>query len=301
MRKDAPMRRLVLLVVLAWLAAAGGLLPATTARRAVAAENAAVLSGITSRRATFYVLASGDRNLPPLITISVADELNKHLSHSFGTDGSNAAPNPSSPPSGDVWAIPEPEWDATQLNAQCLGDPNALGGVIVTTYSGFATHFWLLWQTETTSFSAFAQIVSCNHSTGGEGHAPVAQVIGIVAHVPGAGNSPWVVRRTQTSIPLLTAAALTFGFTKNFTTGQSSTQTANNLTLVTVASAVGGLTGAKDIPGYSDPIRLRLATQHIGVDVVDSMTWLCGHTGADGGLKDVTPGTALCSALRFST
>ncbi len=249
---------------------------------------------LTTRKATFYVIAQGDKDLLSLVTVNVADELNKHFTRSFGTDGSNAAPNPNSPVSGDIWAIPQPGWDQSDLMKQCA-DPSAIGGLMVISYSGYATHFWLLWQTETTTFDVFAEVISCNHPPS-PGAAPAPQIVSIIAHLPGAGNSPWVVRRTQTSIPLLTVAAIGTGLSKNV----SANSKASNLTLAAIAGTVLGGAGSKDVPGYSDPVRLRLVSQHVGVDVVDSLGWLCGHTDAEGGIKDATPGRELCSALRFA-
>lgn len=267
-----------------------------------------------TRKLAFYVVTDSDRATAlGLVSLGVADELNKSLTNNFGAGKGRAGANPDSHPADrDVWVIPEPSWTPKDLLAACSHDENALGGVIVSAYSGYATHFWLLWQTETTTFTIFAQIVSCNYpperrrrsspltapSPQGVPSAAAiagAQVVSIIAHLPGAGNSTWVVRRTQTSIPLLTLAAVGTVLSKN--TGSNGKT--SNLTLTAIAGSLFTSAGSKDIPGYSDPVRLRSASQHIGVDVVDSMKWLCSHPDSDGGIGDAHPGSELCQALRF--
>ncbi len=270
----------------------------TVLATAVAIAGPAKVSGseettpILTRKHTFYVVTESDKatSIGP-VALGVADELNKHLTNNFGVDNKPAGSNPLSRPSDpSIWVIPQPSWTSKDLVVACK-DRNALGGVIVTAYGGFATHFWLLWQTETTTFIVFAQLVSCAAAEHSEG----PQVVSIVSHLPGAGNTGWIVRRTQTSIPLLTLAAVGSVLSKN----GASNGKASNLTLTAIAGSLFTSAGSKDIPGYSDPVRLRLAAQHIGVDVVDAMDWLCSHKDDDGGLSDAHPGAELCSFLRF--
>jgi hypothetical protein len=243
----------------------------------LAAESSA---GVATTNKAFYVLVDpgGDKAAASIIAISVAAELNKTFA----------------PPAGGAdkpWAIPEASWSAEALAKQCREDPNALGGVIVAYYTGNATHFWLLWQSDTTTIAVFAQLVSCNRNgTGGASPSTVA----IVSELHGSNGALWVERRSQASIPLLSFAAIVALLAHGVTTSKPNTAVSSNVALAaSIGAAVVGQSLNKDIPGYSEPLRLRYGAQHVGDDLAGEMRWFCG-TGA--GAKVPTGALAeLCS------
>jgi len=234
---------------------------------------------IKSLNKTLYIIALGDEqsndNSASILTLSVAQEFGKY----FG--------GPASPAPGR-WAIPQPTWTWDDLVRQCANDPNAVGGVILTYYSGFASHFYLLYQEQTTTFYVFAQVVSCNHY---QPNLPSPEVVGIIYETPGANGTPWVVRKSQVSVPLLTLAAVGTALSS-----EAQNSKATNLSIAAVAGSLFASAGSKDIPGYSDPLRLRVVSQHIGVDLLTSMRALCAES--DGQSPGASPDrTHLCQDI----
>lgn len=223
---------------------------------------------LTSLKPAFYVVseATGDANTP--ITLGVAQSLER---------SSAGALNAKAP-----WFVPKPSWKLNDMIAQCANDPQALGGVILTYYHGYATHFFLLWQSETTTLELSASVVSCK---------PKPAIVGVVNELPGASGTPWVIRRTQVSIPLVTIA----GYATMIASRKGNT---NNVNAAALLGAIFGGTAQRDIPGYSDPVRLRAAAQHVGDDLNGAIAAMCK---THGDVPDETQRTALCGALGFGT
>ena len=273
------------LMALVTLALVGGI-PGLTGN-SVRAQSGGNPPGLTAVKKEFFVVSDQDRQT--IVSLVVADELSKFLNNrskiplsGFRTDRA---------PDQIPWIIPQPSWDAVRLAGECSTNPNALGGVVLTYYSGAASHFWLLWQTQTTTFEIFGQIISCNRNLGKV--EPV--IVGIIAHLADANNTPWIVRRSQISVPLLSIAAIGTVVSKAPTGSNSKTST---LTLTAVAGSLFSSAGTKDVPGYSDPLRLRLSSQHIGVDVATTLRQLCGVPDENGYLPpDGVPFNALPSKL----
>jgi len=237
-------------------------------------------SKLATLHKAFYVFTDGDKSgtASSVVTLGVALELTKIFHRTF-------------PKSDEPWAIAEPSWTVDNLVKACADDKEGtLGGVVITYYTGIGTHFYLLWQSETTTFYVNATVISCTGKTG-EGGNPT--IVDVIQQTPGAGNTAWVVRRSQVSIPLLTLAALGSLLSKS-----SSASKATNLTITALAGSLFSSAGSKDIPGYSIPIRLRSSAQHIGVDLVNSLWDLC----KDVARADTNPGQreTLCHRLRFT-
>jgi hypothetical protein len=228
------------------------------------------------------VLALGDQastgGSASVLTLAVARELNERFTNSFA---------PATPP----WAIPEPTWSYDDLAKQCADD-NALGGLIVTYYTGYASHFFLLYQEETTTFYVFAQLVSCRS---GSDSSAGPEVVGIVYELPGANHTPWVVRKSQLSIPLLTLAAI--GTALSPSSGNSKT---SGLTLTAIAGSLFSGAGSKDVPGYSDPLRLRAVSQHVGVDLLTGLQALCASTADPAAAGSEADKDRLCGELHLA-
>ncbi len=218
-----------------------------------------------SLKPEFFVVSNGDKST--VVTMGVAQEIEKQ---SLDVLGPNAP-----------WIIPEPSWStADEIAARCAHDPNALGGIVIIYYHGYATHFFLLWQSETTTLDVSASVISCNRTA--DNHvAPT--LVGMIGPLPNAQHTPWVVKRTQISIPLLTIAGYASTITKNN----------NAAVLATILAA----TSSRDIPGYSDPDRLRAIAQHLGVDVVDGLQAVCATTNDVPAGVSIAPRTKLCGSL----
>lgn len=223
-----------------------------------------------SLKPEFFVVSDGDKNT--VVTLGVAQELQRQSTASLGA--------------GAPWIVPEPSWGADDITARCAHDPNALGGVVVTYYHGFATHFFLLWQSETTTLDISANIIACNRAPS---KAAAPTLVGVIGPLPGAGNTPWVVRRSEISIPLVTFS----GYLALVANRKS-----NNATLSS-AAVLGALFGGaadRDIPGYSDPVRLRAAAQHVGDDLAGALGTLCTTTND---VPNVQPRSVLCTSLGY--
>jgi hypothetical protein len=244
---------------------------------------------VTARR-TFYVLVdpASDRQSASLVTMATAAELNKAFKVSDDPTTAN----------GLAWAVPEPSWKPSDFAQQCHDDPNAIGAVILSYFAGDASHFWLLWQTQTTTFELAAQIMSCNQPaapatasspaplpTTASAPAPVPtmaaakpgaanpEIVAVISTLHGSKGTPWVERRTDASVPLLSGVALVALFTHQ----ASKSEPTNVLTVATIGTAVLGQSFNKDIPGYSQPVRYRLDAHHVGTDVVAELRFLCGQ------------------------
>lgn len=220
-----------------------------------------------SLKPAFYVVseATGDANTP--ITLGVAKSLER---------ASDLALSAARAP----WFVPKPAWKESDLITQCAKDPQALGGVILAYYNGYATHFFLLWQSETTTMDLSASVVSCK---------PAPRIVGVINELPGANGTPWVVRRSQISIPLVTIA----GYATMVASRKGNT---NNVNAAALLGAIFGGTASRDIPGYSDPVRLRAAAQHVGDDLNGAMAAMCK---THGDVSDESQRVALCGALGF--
>jgi hypothetical protein len=229
---------------------------------------------LTARR-TIYVLVdqTSDRQSASLVTLATADELNK----AFKVADAGSAPNTI------AWAVPEASWKPSDFAQQCRDDSNAIAAIILSYFSGDATHFWLLWQTQTTTFELAAQVVSCNQP--GPQPPPSApstpvpvnpEIVAVISTLHGANGTPWVERRTDASVPLLSGIALVALFDH----GEKS-QPTNVVTVATIGTALVGQSVNKDVPGYSQPVRYRLNAHHVGIDVVAELRWLCGQPEAE--------------------
>jgi hypothetical protein len=235
---------------------------------------------LTSLRDAFYVVVDGDKSAAPALTLSVASELGKVVN------------GPQAP-----WVIPEPSWSVRDLTDQCLRDPKALGGVILTVYSRNATHFFLLWESRTVGIFTYAMLVSCNHSSNRadvDVPSTTPTIVGIIAHLPGAGASPWGVRRTRISIPLITVAGVFAAFSTHATVSNGS----SSVTTATVAGALISRGTAQDIPGLDYPLIQHLASVHVGDDLIRATRALCAEAGAASGTQ-ADQQAALCRSLGF--
>jgi hypothetical protein len=222
----------------------------------------------------FYVLVDpgGDRSAASIIAITVAAEFDKVLL-------------PAKPGQPKPWAIPEATWGTDQLQKQC-DDGNTLGGVIVSYYIGDASHFWLLWQTDTTTFVEFGQIVACNYDVAAKKASPVT--VGTVSQLHGSNGRTWVERRSQTSVPLLSFAAVIAMLGRHYSQKPSSSTVTTSIALASVGAAVVGQGLNKDIPGYSLPLRMRYGAKHTADDLIREMHFLCGAKQPD----DLSPDAA---------
>ncbi|HMD02298.1 MAG TPA: hypothetical protein VKG44_04965 [Candidatus Baltobacteraceae bacterium] len=234
---------------------------------------------LSSLNRTFFVVTDSPDGGAAVMSIGVANEIRKAMKPLLG---------------GAPWVVPQPDWKSPQLVTQCLSDPKSIGGVVVTYYTGFATHFYLLYQTETQTFELTAQVIACNRTVPGKDAEPT--MVGVIGELPGAKGTPWVVRRSQVSIPLISAAAATTLFTKGAATKNNS----NNVTFAAVIGSLFSQASSRDIPGYSLPLRLRYGSQHVGVDLVRAMRDMC-TTHADLNVPvDSGPRDALCTSMGFT-
>jgi len=224
---------------------------------------------ISTANHAFYVLVDpgGDRSAASIITISVAGELSKVF-----------RPLPGQADSAKVWVIPESTWVPDQLATKCGDDPNAIGGVIVSYYIGDASHFWILWQTDTTTFSLFGQVVSCNRDAANKAHP---EAVAIFSQLHGSNGQLWIERRSQTSVPLLSFAAIVALLGRHYSSKSSGTSVNTSIALATVGAAVAAQGLNKDIPGYSQPLRMRYGSVHLADDLIREMRFLCGVPQAD--------------------
>jgi hypothetical protein len=196
-----------------------------------------------------------------------------------------------------AWAVPEPSWKPSDFAQQCRDDRNAIGAVILSYFAGDASHFWLLWQTQTTTFELAAQIMTCNQPaalslplalSASPAPAPAPstpvpapstpapvnpEIVAVISTLHGSKGTPWVERRTDASVPLLSGVALVALFTHQ----ASKSEPTNVLTVATIGTAVLGQSFNKDIPGYSQPVRYRLDAHHVGTDVVAELRFLCAQ------------------------
>ncbi len=254
---------------------------------------------LTALGPEFYIATNGnDAPTSSVLAMGITKELSKALvAH---------------PPSTTAWLIPQPQWSAQDIANQCQQDPQAVGGIALLYYQGYATHFFLLWQSETTTVDLFAEIIACNHTASG---AAAGVVVATIVDLPGANGTDWQVRRTQVSIPLITVAgvgaALAKGSTSSTTTsvqtkssGGSTTTTSSNgnsgsnVSTGVLLGSIFSQASSRDIPGYSDPIRLRHAAQHVGVDVVFAMQHFCNP--AQGAPAPSAQLATICKTLGFS-
>jgi hypothetical protein len=234
----------------------------------------------TSLKPTFFVVPdTPDSSAGTMLAIGTATEIRKTLRPLAGTW---------------PWIVPEPGWKTSDIVKQCTEDPMALGGVVVSFYSGAASHFYLLYQSETLTFNVTAELISCNRAADGTHPAPT--IVGVIADLPGARGTPWVVRRSQVSIPLISFAGLTALFSQS----TSAKSTSNNVTTAAVLSSLIGQATSRDIPGYSTPLKLRNASQQVGVDLVRATRDLCTSHDDLGSTADSAPRDKLCTSLGFT-
>lgn len=249
---------------------------------AAGAKPAADAPLLASLAKQFYVVSEGDKSAST--TLSIAEEVRK----SFVGLPENARP----------WVVPEPSWSTDDLVNRCA-DPDTIGGVVFVYSSGFATHFYLLWQSETSTLVVSALVISCEKLAPSAGLAkPAATIVAVIGETPGSNGTPWMVRSSQVSIPLITLAGVGGLVTKNASANKSGTV---NFTVATIASAVFTQASSRDIPGYSDPVRLRHAAQHIGVDFIVSMKALCMKPADLATADAIAKRAAFCTTIGYPT
>jgi len=234
---------------------------------------------------TFFVLTdSADPISGSMMTIGTTTEIRKAVKPLLG-----AGP----------WILPQPDWKRDDLVRQCLADPLALGGVVVTFYTGAASHFYLLYQSETQTFVVTAELIACNRSDDKASATPT--VVGVIGELPGAHGTPWVVRRTQVSIPLISFAGVaSLLLPKSPTTTSKSGTTTSDVTSAAIVASLVSQASTRDIPGYSTPLKLRYGSQEVGVDLIRAMRDLCtSHADLAPG-ADATPRDRLCNAFGFT-
>ena len=240
---------------------------------------------LTALQPTFFVLTdSADPISGSMMTIGTTTEIRKAVKPLLGNG---------------PWILPQPEWKRDDLVRQCVADPLALGGVVVTFYAGAASHFYLLYQSETQTFVVTAELIACNRSAGNTTAAPT--VVGVIGELPGARGTPWVVRRTQVSIPLISFAGLaSLLLPKSPTTTSKTGTTTSDVTSAAIVASLVSQASTRDIPGYSTPLKLRYGSQEVGVDLVRAMRDLCtSHADLAAG-TDATPRDRLCTAFGFT-
>ncbi|MHB8433288.1 MAG: hypothetical protein ACYC8W_07005 [Candidatus Tyrphobacter sp.] len=227
-----------------------------------------------------YGASGADASTSSMLSLGVGTELYKEVARHLS-------------PAAAPWIIPQPQWTTDDLARRCATDPQAIGGVAIVYYQGYATHFYLLWQSETTTLDLFAEVIVCNHSAS---RPPPATgiVVATIMELPGANGTDWQVRRTQVSIPLITLAGAGSVLAKGSTANKGGT----NLTTSVLLGSIFNQASSRDIPGYSDPIRLRHAAQHVGVDVVFAMHHFCNP--AQGEPAPSPQLASLCTALGLS-
>ena len=291
---SSPLRTLTFIAaaVFAYTVLAAPALPAARAADQPTPAPTSAAPVLTAHKA-FYILVdpASDRQSASIITIATAAEFNKAVKPSDAAH--------STPPV--LWAIPEPAWNVSDFAKQCRDDPNAVGAVVLSYYSGDSTHFWLLWQTQTTTFELLAQIISCDQNAAGvpaaaPTTAPGAETVAIISELHGANGTPWVERRSDASIPLLSGVALVALIKHNATKSEPT----NVLTIATLGTALLGQSFNKDVPGYSQPVRYRFDAHHVGVDVVTEIRWLCGQPDVNSTVAPAQPTghlADLCKAL----
>lgn len=240
--------------------------------RAPAAQtdsSAASANSVTTAARTLYVLVdpSSDRPSAVLMTIAAAAELNRYFSGDLPNNpqGSAFGANPKR-----IWAIPQPSWKLSDFADQCANKDTrgqTIGAVMLSYYIGDATHFWLLWQTQTTSIEMTAQVVWCNQDPSA---SVPSETVAVISQLHNSDGTPWVVRRTDVSIPLISGvavAALIYHGTHS--------EASNTLSVAALGSAFLSAGFNKDIPGYSQPVRYRFSTHHAGADLAHELRWLC--------------------------
>lgn len=234
---------------------------------------------------TFYVMLdpASDKSTASLITIATAAEFNKVLAKRTGDLTGTVA-----------WAVPEPGWQVSDLVKQCADDPNAVGAVVLADYVGDATHFWLLWQTQTTTFDLQAQIVFCNRGETASTDANRAETVAIISALHNSHGSPWMERHTDMSIPLLSGVVIVELLTKEATKSAPT----NVVTVATLGTAVLGQAFTKDIPGYSQPVRYLFNARHVGDDIITELRWLCGLPADAGATPPPAPSGHLADLCR---
>lgn len=234
---------------------------------------------------TFFVLTdSADPISGSMMTIGTTTEIRKAVKPLLGNG---------------PWILPQPDWKRDDLVRQCLADPLALGGVVVTFYTGAASHFYLLYQSETQTFVVTAELIACDRSDDKTTATPT--VVGVIGELPGAHGTPWVVRRTQVSIPLISFAGLaSLLLPKSPTTTTKSGSTTSDVTSTAIVASLVSQASTRDIPGYSTPLKLRYGSQEVGVDLVRAMRDLCtSHADLAPG-TDASPRDRLCTAFGFT-
>jgi hypothetical protein len=244
---------------------------------ALGATQAATSADWSSANDVFFITVDpgSDHSTASIIAIAVAEEFNKKLDIPTG-----AAERP--------WAIPEATWSIDDLAKKCRSDAHAIGGVVVAYFTDNATHFYLFWQSDTTTFAVFAQLFSCARN----GADVTPTTVGIISALHNAGDTDWVVRRSQTSIPLLSLAGL-IALTVHSATKSSS----SSITTASIGAALVSQGLNKDIPGYSEPLRLRYGAKHVGDDLAAEIRWLCGGTDPRG-ITGPSPSEQLATLCR---
>ncbi len=239
-----------------WTVVVAGILCVTLVAPArVAADDST--PSLTSLKPTFFVVPESDASGGAVssMAIATAEEIRKAVKPLYGN-----AP----------WIVPEQSWRTSDLVAQCAADPMAIGGVVVSFFTGAASHFYLLYQSETQTWTLTAELIACNRSPDGKKVAPT--MVGLIGELPGAHGTPWVVRRSQVSIPLISFAGLATLLSSKST---SSSNTTTDITTATIFSSLVGQATDRDIPGYSTPLKLRYGSVEVGVDLVRAMRDLC--------------------------
>jgi hypothetical protein len=79
----------------------------------------------------------------------------------------------------------------------------------------------------------------------------------------------------------------------------SSSSKTTSLTIAAIAGSIFSNAGSKDVPGYSDPLRLRVASQHVAVDLLTGLQALCAPTADPAGSE--ADKRRLCDQLRLGS
>jgi hypothetical protein len=270
-------------------------MPAALLASLAAPASADTHSPIGSLKPRFYVVMdAGDKNYDAIVTISIAQELSRKLAE-FHRPPDLEPDTQEWDTEAAPWVVPQPAWNADSLADRCAIDDQALGGVVISYYTGYASHFYLLWQSQTTTMELFAELVRCNHDAPPGSRTPPATVVGVITQLPGADNTDWIVRRSQISIPLITFAAI-----GSLIQPKGNSAKTSSLTLTALAGSILGSSGTRDIPGYSEPVRIRAAAKHVGDDVVTATTALC-KSYDDVSWNEYLRRKELCDRLGFAT
>src|ERR1700680_79785 len=214
----------------------------------------------------YVVVPNSDKN--PAIAIGIASELNKFTK--------------------DAWVIPDlSSPDAAFFSARCNTDPKVnanpkvLGFLVVTVASQETDRFYIILSRQASHLYPFVQVVACPSASADKRPDPI--IIGIISQLHSAHDTPWVIRKSELSVPLVSYAGVATALSKN------GSNTNSNANLAIAAGELAG--GTYNIPGYNPGTRLLHATQRLADDLLGELRFFCGRPDVH------AAGAKLCDAF----